>query len=130
MRIAPASRRLATIATAATLTVSCIGPQGSHREGKSWPTEPSVPFEANLYGQVLDLETGAPIEGAKVNVGIDSAVTKADGLYNLQGLRAQIVQVVTSHPRYDSTTAQIPLPDGDMQWVIRLRPKPTVWMDQ
>jgi hypothetical protein len=112
-------RRLVLL-VAAIVTASCVGPQGGHREGKEWPTVPE-PHSAHLYGQVRDFVTGEALVGAKVHAEVDSSLTNVDGRYTIANLRMQMVILVTSHPGYDTTRTQLALPNGDLQWNIRLR---------
>jgi hypothetical protein len=119
-------RRLVMITVVAVggVLAACVGPQGSHREGKSWPTEPSTPKQTQLRGTVSDLLTTTPIEGAQVHAAGGFVTTTANGTYTIPGLTMDAVQLMITSAGYDTVYSFIPLPGGDIQHNVRLNPRP------
>lgn len=120
----PPSRLARSVALATTLIVgfaSCV-PTNDALDEKvvDWPTTPA-PHIAHLRGRVLNLQTGQPIPGAKVDIGTASAVTVGDGSYSLGNLSRTSVDIVTTKAGYDTTFTLLPLPRGDTQFNPRLR---------
>jgi hypothetical protein len=89
-----------------------------------WPTTPA-PHVAHLRGRVINLQTGQPIEGAKVDAGTAFAISTADGSYTIGELHRTSVDLVTSKAGYDTTFTLLPLPRGDTQFTVRLRAQST-----
>jgi hypothetical protein len=74
---------------------------------------------------VINLQTGQPIEGAKVDAGTAFAISTADGSYTIGELHRTSVDLVTSKAGYDTTFTLLPLPRGDTQFTVRLRAQST-----
>lgn len=125
-------RKLRLVAAATLLSVACIGPSGSHREGYQGPAGPTTVDYTNLYGRVIDIQTGGAIADAKVDIGSNAVITDAAGNYNLPGLRATMVQIVVSSENYDTLRTQLALRRGDHQFTLRIRsiPPPSFVMEQ
>ncbi|MES3033805.1 MAG: carboxypeptidase-like regulatory domain-containing protein [Gemmatimonadota bacterium] len=82
---------------------------GSAERGNTAP----VPI-TNIRGRVLDLLTGAPVAGARIEAsGATTATSAADGSYNLQSVQLNIALVVATRAGYDSTSTLLPLTGGD-----------------
>ena len=103
------------------LSVGCL-PTNDALDEKvvDWPTVPA-PHIAHLRGRVINLQTGQPIAGAKVDVGTASAISAADGSYAIGDLHRTSVDLITSKVGYDTTFTLLPLPRGDTQFTVRLR---------
>ncbi len=114
--------RSAVLATSLIVGLASCVPTNDALDEKvvDWPTTPA-PHIAHLRGRVLDLQTGQPISGAKVDIGTASAVTVADGSYSLGNLSRTSVDIVTTKVGYDTTFTLLPLPRGDTQFNPRLR---------
>ena len=113
----------ATVITAAAL--GCVGPQGSHRDGNSWPTGPQQAPVFELFGVVRDIQTQQPVAGAKIDVGNASGISDSLGLYSLPGLTASFMQVVVSRAGYDTTRIPVTPFPGRVQVTIQMRLTPT-----
>lgn len=110
------------LAFAAAALAGCIGPSGSHREGYKSPTAPTHEPNFTLLGRVVAAGTGAPIQGAKIDVGISSGVTDGEGRYNLPGLRGTFFQIVTSAEGFDTLRVPVMPFDGNVQVNMTLTP--------
>lgn len=69
--------------------------------------EPAVPDNSTLYGKIIDVTTGAPIPGANVTVDNQSAKSDADGLYELNNIRADIFGIAVFAEGYQLANSQI-----------------------
>lgn len=70
------------------------------------PTPTPLP-QANLSGQILDQETGQPIDRAKVSAGAETATTDTDGHYSLTSLAPGQYVLSATHDGYDPALSAI-----------------------
>jgi len=89
-------------------------------------TQPPAPPPVNLDGEVVQMPTRNPIEGARVVVeGTDLVATTDDkGHFELRGVPVGAETVKVLDPDYVSVTAKIEIPEGQVvTWRFWMRPE-------
>lgn len=113
-------RRLLVLAVVALSGCNAIYGEPNQVE---WPTPPSNYPTTYLRGRVLDIATNTPVAGALVastSHGV-SAVSDANGFYNLEGVQAWAGQFEVSADGFDVLRTGLALNGGDQVWDFRVR---------
>jgi len=85
-----------------------------------------APHVASIGGFVRDRVTLQPVAGALVQVDAISAISKADGSYELVDIRNAVVTISTSRDGYETMSTLLPLANGHNTRTVLLQPQTAI----